>query len=64
MHKTYFEFLIHTKQFITKEERRPIALKGEKREEQGDTEGHQGEKAGEKEDTDWEEAEGKEREEA
>jgi hypothetical protein len=45
-------------------ERRPTALKREKWEEQWDTEGHQGEGAGEKEETDWEEAEGKDREEA
>ena len=47
-----------------KKERRPRALRREKREEQWDTEGHQGEGAGEKEETDWEEAEGKDREEA
>ena len=47
-----------------KKERRPTALKREKWEEQWDTEGHQGEGAGEKEETDWEEAEGKDREEA
>jgi hypothetical protein len=47
-----------------KKERRPTALRREKKEEQGDTEGHQGEEAGEKEETDWEETEGKEREEA
>ncbi len=51
-------------QFITKKERRPTALGIEKREEHLDTQGHQGEGAGEKEETDWEEAEGKEREEA
>ena len=45
-------------------ERRPTALRREKKEEQRDTEGHQGEGAGEKEETDGEEAEGKEREEA
>jgi hypothetical protein len=47
-----------------KKERRPTALRREKREEHRDTEGHQGERAGEKEETDWEEAEGKEREDA
>jgi hypothetical protein len=47
-----------------KKERRQTALRREKREEHRDTEGHQGEGAGEKEETDWEEAEGKEREEA
>ncbi len=47
-----------------KKKRRPTALRREKREEHRDTEGHQVEGAGEKEETDWEEAEGKEREEA
>ncbi len=47
-----------------KKERRPTALRREKWEEQWDTEGHQGEGAGEKEETDGEEAEGKDREEA
>ena len=40
--------------------RRPTALRREKRKEHLDTEGHQGEGTGEKEETDWEEAEGKE----
>jgi hypothetical protein len=54
---TYTTTTIHYKK-----ERRPTALRREKREEHLDTEGHQGEGAGEKEETDWEEAEGKERE--
>jgi hypothetical protein len=53
-----------TKTIHYKKERRPTALRREKREEQWDTEWHQGEGAGEKEETDWEETEGKEREEA
>jgi hypothetical protein len=39
-----------------KKERRPTALRREKREEHLDTEGHQEEGAGEKEEPDWEEA--------
>jgi hypothetical protein len=57
----------HYKSFlfvVYKKERRPTALRREKREELRDTEGHQREGAGEKEETDREEAEGKEREEA
>jgi hypothetical protein len=47
-----------------KKERRPTALREKEKEEHQDTHGHQGEGAGEKWEADWEETEGKEREEA